>query len=91
MRRRKKTTIVTFESRERMSVRKESPRIFAWCEECGADVWMVTPNEAALMAGTDVRGVFRGVEAGTIHFMESEEGGLMICAKSLESIPKGEP
>ncbi|HEU5237727.1 MAG TPA: hypothetical protein VFU37_11325 [Pyrinomonadaceae bacterium] len=79
---------MTFESRERMSVRKESPRIFAWCEECGDDVWMVTPAEAALMAETDVREVFRGVEGRTIHFVESEQGRLVICAKSLESMSR---
>ena len=45
---------------------------------------MVTPNEAALIAGIDDRGIFREVESGQIHFIESANGGLLICKQSLE-------
>jgi hypothetical protein len=84
MRRKKKTTIVTFESRERMTIRHQTPRIFAWCDECGTDVRMVTPNEAAAISLTDTRAIFRGVESGKIHFLENESGELLICSQSLE-------
>jgi hypothetical protein len=83
MRRKKKTTIVTFESRERMTISHEAPRIFAWCDRCGDEVLMVTPNDAATMTGTDARAIFRGVEADVIHFIESEGGALLVCTKSL--------
>jgi len=83
MRRKKKTTIVTFESHERMTIRHEMPRIFVWCERCGAEVLMVTPNEAAARSEADTRAIFRGVESGEIHFIESESGALLVCSKSL--------
>lgn len=85
MRRKKKTTIVTFESRERMTIRQGSQRFVAWCEQCGDEVLMVTPNEAAAIARTDARAIFRGVEAGRIHFLESESGELLVCSKSLDA------
>ena len=83
MRRKKKTTIVTFESRERMTIRHETPRIFAWCERCEAEVLMVTPTEAAVISGADTRAIFRGVESGEIHFIGGESGALLVCSKSL--------
>jgi hypothetical protein len=83
MRRKKKTTIVTIEAHERMTIRRGARRVTAWCDQCGADVPMVPPNEAAEMAGTDARAIFRRVEAGEVHFMETGAGALWICAQSL--------
>jgi len=45
---------------------------------------MVPPNDAALIAGTDARSIFRAVESGEIHFTESENGALLICKQSLD-------
>jgi hypothetical protein len=83
MRRKKKTTIITFESRERMTIRPSEQRFVAWCERCGVEVLMVTPNEAARFARTDARSIFRGVEAGEIHFIDTESGVLLVCSKSV--------
>jgi hypothetical protein len=83
MRRKKKTTIVTYESHERMTIRHERPRIFAWCECCGMEVLMVTPTEAAAISEADTRAIFRGVESGEIHFIEGESGALLVCSNSL--------
>jgi hypothetical protein len=74
MRRKKKTTIVTIESRERMTIHNRAPSLVTWCERCGGEVLMVTPNEAAAIGRTDARAIFRGVEAGEIHFIEDERG-----------------
>jgi len=86
MGRKKKTTIVTFESHERMTIRRSERPFKTWCDRCGTEVWMVTTNEAAAIARTDARAIFRGVEAGEIHFVESESGTLLVCSNSL-SIP----
>ena len=83
MRRKKKTTIVTVEARERTTIRRGARQMIAWCDQCGADVPMVTPNEAAELAGTDARAIFRGVESGEFHFIETGGGALWVCAKSL--------
>jgi hypothetical protein len=84
MRRKKKTTIVTIESRERTTIRRGGQSLVTWCEQCCADVLMVTPNEAAVLSSTDTRAIFRRVEAGEIHFIEGEGGTLLVCANSLK-------
>jgi hypothetical protein len=84
MRRKKKTTIVTFESRERMTIRRAESQFVTWCEQCGADVLMITPNEAGVRAQTDARSIFRGIEDGRIHFIENESGAVMVCSKSID-------
>jgi hypothetical protein len=83
MRRKKKTTIVTFESRERLTIRRGEQRFVAWCERCCAEVLMISTNEAASLTRSNARSIFRGVEAGELHFLESETGELMVCSKSL--------
>jgi len=83
MRRKKKTTIVTFEMRERTTIHRDPRRMVTWCEQCGADVLMVTPNEAAMLARTNARAIFRGVEAGEIHSFETDGGALLVCSNSL--------
>ena len=87
MGRKKKITIVTFESRERMTIRKNSPSLVRWCDRCGQEALMVTPNEAAAIGRSDARAIFRGVEAGTIHFVESENGELLVCSNSIPLAP----
>ena len=91
MRRKKKITIVTFESRERMTIRVDAPSVIGWCERGCGEVLMVTANEAARIAGMDARAVFRGIETGQIHFIETERGGIFICTKSLEQECGGAP
>ena len=83
MKRKKKTTIVTFESHERLTIRHAPRRLMAWCDQCGADVLVVTPNEAAALTRIDARAIFRRVEVGEIHLIEDDGGDLMICSQSL--------
>jgi hypothetical protein len=83
MRRKKKTTTITIESRDRMTIRRTQQRFMAWCEPCDAEVLMVTPREAAALSRTDVRAIFRGIEAGIVHFVESGNGGLLVCVDSV--------
>ncbi len=89
MRRKKKTTIVTIESHERTTIHVGRQRLVAWCGQCQAEALMVTPNEAAALARTDARAIFRGVEAGAIHFIEGRNGALLVCSKSLADLSVG--
>ena len=84
MRRKKKTTIITVEARERMTVRHGVQQM-TWCEQCGAEVLMVTPDEAAVRFGIDARTVFRGVESGEFHFCEGANGRLLVCSESVRT------
>lgn len=84
MPRKKKITIVTIESRERTTIHRLTRRTVSWCEQCGTEALMVTPYEAATLCSTDARAIFRGMEAGEIHFIEREGGALLVCSNSLK-------
>ena len=83
MRRKKKTTIVTFESRERMTIQQSSRSLVRWCDRCRQEAFMVTPHEAAAISRSDARAIFRAVETGTIHSIETESGQLLVCSNSI--------
>jgi hypothetical protein len=89
MRRKKKTTIVTFEARERTTLRSSERRFIAWCSRCETEVVTVTPNEAAMLVHTDPLTILRRIEAGSIHFIELEAGALLVCSRSL--VPFAQP
>jgi predicted site-specific integrase-resolvase len=48
---------------------------------------MMTPEDAATIAGTCVRTVFRLIEAGTIHYVETPAGTVHVCVVSLLNLP----
>ena len=62
----------------------------AFCEFCRANVWMLPPDTAAVLVQSTSRSIFRRVEAGELHFVETPEGALLVCCKSLEISQKGQ-
>jgi hypothetical protein len=46
---------------------------------------MITPNEAAAIAGTSSRAIYRWIEDAELHFSEEPGNGLLVCASSLEA------
>jgi len=61
-------------------------RSLSWCCRCDEGVLMLRPEEAAISAGVSVREVNRWVEAETVHFDETPDGRLFICANSVAQI-----
>ena len=55
----------------------------AWCATCGQKVQMVTAEDAARIANVTARTIYRRTETGQLHFIESQEGLLLICTRSL--------
>ena len=45
---------------------------------------MLTPDQAATIARVSSRTIYRRVEAGEMHYMETAEGHLLVCANSIE-------
>ena len=84
----KKTTLIATETHESLSVRLNSRtqarRPLVLCEECETDVPLLTPEEAALLAGLSVRAINRLVEDGSIHFKETPDGLLLVCLNNIE-------
>ena len=56
-----------------------------FCEHCFAEVRWLVPEEAMLLANASLREIFRLIETDKIHFVESAEGFLLVCAESLEA------
>lgn len=81
----KKRTEVTIET-ERLVVIRNRPRAVMWCEQCRAEVRMLTVDQAALMMRIRSLVIYRLVETGDLHFAENDEGILLVCLNSLEAI-----
>lgn len=80
---RKERKIITVENYRRMTMFLGRGANIAWCEQCGAETVMFAPNEAAAVLQTSAREIFRRVETGEIHFLETKAGALLICHNSL--------
>ena len=79
----KRTTEIKVESEEIFLLRSLQKPIRAWCTKCAAEVRVVSPEEAARVAGVDTRTIYRWVEAGKVHFAEVADGKMFICLQSL--------
>ena len=73
----------TFEMHEVLIVHTR-PGVSEPCPHClSAAGVLVSPKVAAAMTGTSVRTVFRCLEAGLIHYRESDAGRVLVCVHSL--------
>lgn len=76
---------ITVEKRRLVVLSRRNHSINVWCETCGQQVQMVTPDEAAQLCRVSTRTIYRRVETGRLHFTETEKGASLICLQSLES------
>lgn len=81
MRRRRRMEI-TVETRQ-MVIRRNTNQAPIWCIGCLSPVQLVTPEEAAALAGVSTRTIYRWVEAEQLHFIETAEQSPLICLNSL--------
>ncbi len=58
--------------------------IRGFCPICEREVEMLTLDEAVHEGGQSARAIVRRVEQGNLHFAETDNGHLLICAASLE-------
>lgn len=79
-----KRTEITIET-ARVTVISKPKRMTGWCGDCRQEVDWVTIDDAARLAGSSSREVFRMIEANDFHAEETGERILMICAVSLMS------
>jgi hypothetical protein len=83
----KKTTVISHETHEELRVRlyrhAQTRHDFGWCTECAPGAPLLTPEEAAPVAGLSVRALYRLVEDGLIHFKETPDGLLLVCLGKL--------
>jgi hypothetical protein len=79
----RKRTEVTIESETTVILRRGAGALRAWCEGCGAESLMLTPREAAILAGVTTRLIYAHVERGTLHYVELPDGTLLVCGHSV--------
>lgn len=76
------------EIHERLIVRTASGSPPALCDECSVrDAIMLSPEQASAVTGITERLIYQWVEAGTIHYKEAPNGKLIVCLKTLISLP----
>lgn len=81
MKRRITRTVV--ETHEVIRVTAGEPPLLVLCPECGLETGYVRPEIAAREAGMSQRELFRRIEAGRIHHLESSDGGILVCTTSV--------
>ena len=74
---------ITVEKRRFVVMKRGRAPVSDWCADCGGQVAMLTPDQAATLANVSSRTIYRRVEAGETHYMETAEGHLLVCANSL--------
>lgn len=82
---RKKRTEITIETDRIVLIKGRRPQARAWCMSCASQVSMVTVDEAASFAHVSSRAIYRWIEGGELHFIETADGRLVICLNSILS------
>jgi hypothetical protein len=80
----KRRTEITIETHRVMRITKPNGFAAGWCEECSNHVWMVSPEEAAVLGGVPTRLIYQWIEAHRLHLVERPHVPL-VCLKSLEA------
>src|SRR5215468_10738297 len=55
----------------------------AACRICGEDVKMIAAEKAATICHCSRRKIYRWVEEGDLHFIETTDGEVLVCGRSL--------
>ncbi|MFN7929577.1 MAG: hypothetical protein U0Y68_16850 [Blastocatellia bacterium] len=79
----KQITEIEIERRETFVIRPARHEQRPRCSQCSGAETMLTPGEAARLAGVSQRIVFRWLDQGEIHFCETPEGDVYLCAACL--------
>lgn len=81
----KQKTEIEIEVKETIAYFRRSERHEAFCPECESVVEMSTPQVAAILTEFTEREIFRFIETGKVHFVETER--VLVCLNSLTAIP----
>lgn len=78
----KHKTEIEIELSETIAYSRRSESFENYCPECKSLVEMATPQVAAILTHTSEREIYRLVETGEVHFVETDR--VMVCMKSLK-------
>ena len=77
-------TKIEIELSETIAYCKRREKLEAYCPNCESLVAMAAPHVAAILTGATERKIFSLVEAGKIHFVETD--GVLVCLDSLTGL-----
>lgn len=77
----KQKTEIEIELTETVAYSKRQEKFETYCQHCKSSVEMAAPQVAAILTRSTEREIFRFVENGRIHFVETDR--VLICLKSL--------
>lgn len=75
-------TEIEFELNETVAYSRRGERLDAFCPRCEKSVEMATPQIAAILTQSTEREVFRQIESGEVHFIETDR--VLVCLNSLK-------
>jgi len=70
-------------AKETFVIRSPVTRPNIWCADCTDPSLMLRPDEAAALCATSARAVYRLIENGALHFLETGDGFVLVCLNSL--------
>ena len=84
----RRKTEIEIELNETVAYSRRSERFETFCPNCKALVEVATPSVAAILTHSTEREIYRLVETGAVHFVETDR--VLICLYSLIDFKKNE-
>lgn len=84
---RKKVTVITVDKERVIEIHWHGQRRESRCEMCRSQVCLLTPDEAAVVAGVSPLIICRWIETGRVHFTRTSDDLLLVCLNSLGQLP----
>lgn len=82
--RRTRRSLIISVSEQTLVVKGSGTFASSWCDECGEQVRMIRPDEAAIVAAISPRKIYQWIEAGKLHYSEEPTGAPLVCLNSLK-------
>jgi hypothetical protein len=80
---RKTRTEVIIETSEVYVFTQQRHFVRAWCEDCGREVSLIPPSEAALLTFQETEQIYLLMDENRLHFQMFREQNPFICLTSL--------
>ncbi|HWN99981.1 MAG TPA: hypothetical protein VNS63_12015 [Blastocatellia bacterium] len=82
---------ITVETDEITIIRGSRESVFTLCPVCPEPVFMMTPEQAAVMSGTNTPEIYHLVDEGRLHHEETREGFFLVCPNSIVGLVTSHP
>jgi hypothetical protein len=82
----KSRTVITIETNEIWVIGGSLNRAPEWCDQCLKQTVMLTAEEAGNLTNVGTRQIYQWVEAGSVHFVELQDGRVVVCPASLRAL-----